>query len=268
MKKVEITPRARAAFQRRVWEFYGKHRRDFPWRFEKSAYAVFVSEVMLQQTQTARVLPKYEMFLREFPDFESLAKANPKRVLRAWSGLGYNRRALMLHGAAKIVARRYRGVLPADREALEELPGIGKGTSGALMAFIFNTPEPFIETNIRRVFLHHFFSSSRKKIKDDEIARLVSDTFDRRNPREWCYALMDYGSWLGLNKKTNPNRKSAGYKKQKAFRGSDREIRGFILAKFLAGEPIFPKGVAAKFNAEIIRVKSIVEKMKREKLIR
>lgn len=222
---------------------------------------------MLQQTPTVRVLSRYGAFLREFPNFESLARADIKKVLRAWSGLGYNRRAIMLRDAAKIIVKKYRGILPADRKLLEELPGIGKGTSGALMVFIFNAPEPFIETNIRRVFLHYFFSSRRKKIKDEEIMRFVSYTFDRRNPREWCYALMDYGAWVGSNEKINPNRKSAAYKKQKPFPGSDREIRGFILARFLSGKPISPKNTAIKFNTETIRIKSIMEKMKRERLI-
>jgi A/G-specific adenine glycosylase len=190
--------------------------------------------MMLQQTQVDRVLKKYARFLDRFPSFLSLKNASVSEVLAAWSGLGYNRRALYLKRTASKIIEEYGGILPSERHILETLPGIGRGTSGALSAFVFNAPVVFIETNIRRVFIHYFFGGTKRKIADAEILDLVEKTLDKKNSREWYYALMDYGSWLGKNNRENPNRKSALYKKQSVFRGSERELRGRILKYVIA----------------------------------
>jgi A/G-specific adenine glycosylase len=216
----------KAPFNRLIWAHYRKAGRDLPWRKTRDPYAIFVSEVMLQQTQVGRVEGFYERFLRQFPDFHSLAAAKTKEVLGAWQGLGYNRRALSLKRAAEIVVRDFGGTLPHDRATLESLPGIGKGTSGSLLVFAFNKPEVFIETNIRRVFIHFFFPNV-KKVTDGEIERYIERTMDVENPREWYWALMDYGA--AMSRSTNPNRRSTHYKKQSVFAGSDRELRGRML---------------------------------------
>lgn len=255
----------RATLRRRVYSFYRKKGRDLPWRFAKSAYAVFVSEFMLQQTQVSRVIPKYAEFIKRFPDFSRLHKATLQEVLGVWVGLGYNRRALMLHRSAEIIMREYGGDIPCDRILLEKLPGIGKGTSGALMAFIFNKPEVFIETNIRRVFIHHFFSSGR--VTDAEIIAFIAKTIDKKNPRKWYYALMDYGAYLGTEEKNNPNTRSAVYKKQTPFKGSDREIRGFVMREFLRGNKISFARIARLYKTEKSRGEKIIAKMRREGLI-
>ena len=170
-------------------------RRDLPWRKTKDPYRILVSEFMLQQTQVARVAEKYEPFIERFPDFASLARAPLGDVIRAWSGLGYNRRALHLRETARIVVSRFDGRLPRGFDDLRALPGIGAATAAEIMNFAFNEPRAFIETNVRAVYIHHFFPG-RKKVADAEILPLVERTLDAKNPRRWFYALMDYGVML------------------------------------------------------------------------
>ncbi|MFB3897659.1 MAG: A/G-specific adenine glycosylase [bacterium] len=189
---------------------------------------------MLQQTQTDRVLDKYTLFLKTFPNFRTLAQAPVSKVLKVWQGLGYNRRAISLHRIAQIVVKEYHGRLPKTVEKLMALPGIGHYTASAICAFAFNQPTAFIETNIRRVYLHFFFPR-RKKVEDQEILAVVEKTVDKKNPREWYYALMDYGVML-KSLVPNPNRRSAHYTKQSKFEGSNRQIRGMIL-KAMLNEP-------------------------------
>ena len=199
-------------FNKLIWAYYRKEGRSLPWRETRAPYAIFVSEIMLQQTQVARVERFYERFLKQFSDFQALAAANVGDLLKTWQGLGYNRRALALKRAAEIIVHDFGGKLPRSRAALESLPGIGTGTSGSLLAFAYNKPEIFIETNIRRVFIHFFFPKA-EKVTDDEIKRYIKRTIDVEHPREWYWALMDYGA--SIPRVANPNRRSAQYKKQR-----------------------------------------------------
>lgn len=220
-------------FKKLVWNFYKKSGRVLPWRKTQNPYKILVSEIMLQQTQVSRVEQKYSQFIKEFPTLEALAKAPLGNVFKVWQGMGYNRRALALKRLSETVMNDFRGKIPRDRKALESLPGIGKYTAGAVRAFAFNEPEIFIETNIRRVFIHHFFQD-REGIHDFEILPIVEEALDHKNPREWYWALMDYGSLLAKEIE-NPNKKSKHYVQQKPFKGSHREVRGKIL-KFLGSE--------------------------------
>ena len=212
---------------------------------------------MLQQTQAERVVPFYRAFVKKFPSFARLAASPQREVLRAWSGLGYNRRALNLHRAAAIVSERYGGRLPRTQTGLEALPGVGAYTASAVRAFAFNEPVAMIETNIRTVFIHHYDflhkmiinprqkkqkAHGRRELHDRELLRYIVVTVDERNPREWYYALMDYGMHL---KKTagNASRKSVYYTKQPPFRGSSRELRGNIL-KALTKKSCAPAALA------------------------
>lgn len=219
-------------FQKIIWKYYADHGRRLPWRRTRDPYKILVSEVMLQQTQVSRVASYYKKFLKEFPTIRALAAAPLADVLGAWQGLGYNRRALMLKRLAERVAEEYDGKLPADTKLLDDLPGIGINTAGAIMAFAFNKPSVFIETNIRRVYIHFFFPE-KNKVHDRDILRLVENTLDRKNPRKWYYALMDYGAYLGREAKENPNRRSKHYARQSRFEGSDRQIRAGIVKLFL-----------------------------------
>ena len=214
-------------FRENVYRFYRVHRRDLPWRNTKDAYSILVSEVMLQQTQVERVLERYPRFIARFPDFSTLAGAPFPEVLGEWQGLGYNRRAIFLHRIARLVRDEYSGCLPDDEGTLMSFPGIGEATAASLLAFVFNRPSIVVETNIRRVFIHFFFEGE-SGVKDPEIRPFVAATCDRENPREWYYALMDLGSAL-KKQIPNPNRRSAHYRKQAPFEGSDRMVRGKIL---------------------------------------
>lgn len=213
-------------FQKKILDYYATHGRRFPWRNTRKPYNILVSEIMLQQTQVSRVVPKYKLFLKTYPTIISLAQAELKDVLTLWQGLGYNRRAKLLHDTAKLVTKKYSGKLPRDRTELESLPGIGAYTAGAICVFAYNQSSVMIETNIRSVFLHFFFKN-KESVSDTDVFKFIQKTVDTDNPRQWYYALMDYGSML---KKTgNPNIKSKHYLRQSSFKGSDRHIRGLIL---------------------------------------
>jgi len=220
------------AFAKTVWDYYRAHgRHDLPWRLPRHGghfdpYKIMVSEIMLQQTQVPRVLPKFAVFTAQFPTFAALADAPLGDVLQAWSGLGYNRRAKFLWQAAQMVQQEFGGEVPQTVAELVKLPGIGPNTAGAVLAYSFNKPVMFIETNIRTVFIHHFFGDDTS-VHDRDIADLVAQTVPD-NAREWYWALMDYGTFL---KQTvgNLNRNSAHYTVQSKFEGSRRQIRGKVL---------------------------------------
>lgn len=214
-------------FQRFIYDFYENHGRDFPWRRTRDPYCILVSEIMLQQTQVERVDKKYSTFITRFPDIRALSRANLQDVLGEWQGLGYNRRALSLKKIAEQVCDTYGCVIPEDEKDLIALPGIGTATASSIVTFAFNKPSVFIETNIRRVFIHCFFAD-REGMHDREILPLVARMLDRENPREWYWALMDYGAYLGRTI-PNPNKRSRHYTKQGGFEGSDRQIRGEII---------------------------------------
>ncbi len=227
----QLTPRTIRTFQATINNYYQKNGRSFLWRTHITPYRITVSEIMLQQTQTERVVKKFSEFIKLFPNFVSLARASTRDVLIAWQGLGYNRRALALHRLAQIVIDEYKGRLPQNQDILKTLPGIGSNTAGSIVAFAFNQPTVFLETNIRSVFIHYFFPNSNK-VTDEEIIPLIEQTLDIHSPRTWYYGLMDYGVYL---KKTysNPSRRSSHHSKQSRFKGSNRELRGMII-HFLA----------------------------------
>lgn len=217
------------AFRARVTSYWKKHgRHTLPWRQTQNPYHVLVSEIMLQQTQVDRVIPYYERFVEKYPAVPALAEAPLSEVLRLWSGLGYNRRAKLLHDAAKMIVRTHGGIVPRERTALEALPGIGPYTAGAIRAFAFDERESFIETNIRTVFTHHFFPRA-KRIDDAKLMPLIAMSVEQiRSPRIWYAALMDYGSNLKRSG-VRINQKSTRYVPQKRFNGSLREVRGAII---------------------------------------
>ncbi len=223
----EYTDHEIKTFQRIVYDYYQSSGRDLPWRKTHNPYEILVSEIMLQQTQVSRVIEKYGEFIKTFPDITSLAEATLIDVLAMWQGLGYNRRALSLKKLAEIVNNTYGGYIPPHVSLLMQLPGIGNATANAICAFAFNHPVIFIETNVRTVFIYHFFNT-KDTVKDSEISPLVERTLDYDNPRQWYNALMDYG--VALKKYcSNPGRKSAHHTVQSSFEGSARQVRGAIL---------------------------------------
>lgn len=257
-----------SVFQQTIWGFYrtqGRH--DLPWRLPDSfgvfnAYRILVSEIMLQQTQVSRVIPKFHQFLEKFPDAQTLGSASLGDVLSCWNGLGYNRRAKFLWQAAETIVREHDGRVPATTDQLIALPGVGRNTAGAILAYAYNLPEVFIETNTRTVFIHHFFAGHRD-VPDTAITELVVATLPVENMREWYWALMDYGTYL---KQTvgNVSRQSKSFVKQSQFEGSRRQIRGKVL-KMLAEKDRSADKLRADITDE--RLPAVLKELAQEGLI-
>lgn len=220
-------------FQKLIYTHYRTHGRDLPWRKTRDPYRILVSEVMLQQTQVGRVLKKYSEFLRAFPDLKTLARAPARNVLKVWQGMGYNRRAIALKRTAETIVRSGRGV-PSDPGKLRQLSGIGPATAAAIVLFAFNKPAVYLDTNVRSVYLYHFFPR-RARVLDRELVPLIERTIDTKRPREWYWALLDYGATL-KRRVANPSRRSAHYIRQGLFKGSNRELRG-ALVRLLLRQP-------------------------------
>lgn len=238
----ELTPELRAFVElvvKKGCELY----RDLPWRRTYDPYAIWISEVMLQQTQVSRVDGRWQRWLERFPTVDALAAAAPSDVLEEWQGLGYNRRALSVHRAAQAISEA-GGVFPQDQKELVKLPGIGPATAAGIRAFAFNLHGVYLETNVRTVFLHELYPQA-EGVPDSELIPLVELTCPRSTigaldaavgdltPRSWYYALLDYGAYL---KKTipNPSRRSKSHVKQTRFEGSHRQKRAELLRILLA----------------------------------
>ncbi len=253
------------SFVQKVKAYYhttGRH--DLPWRKTTNPYRIAVSEIMLQQTQVPRVIEKYKEFLKAFPTINTLAEASLADVLRLWSGLGYNRRAKFLHTMAQKVVGDHKGKFPKTIEGLKNLPGIGPYTAGAIYAFSYNKPYPIIETNIRTVYIHHFFPK-KKSVSDADLIKIIEKTIDIKNPRVWYWALMDYGSYLKASGVKN-NSKSKHYTKQTTFEGSKRQIRGAIIRKLLEG-PITCRTLATVVSRDSALVQTILHELTAEGLV-
>jgi len=254
------------AFVKTVKDYYKKHgRHNLPWRLTNDAYQILVSEIMLQQTQVERVVPKYEQFIEKWPQVAALADASLAEVLTAWQGLGYNSRAKRLRHCAQVVVNEHRGIFPADFQKLKDLPGIGPYTAGAIMTFAFNTAVPLIETNVRTVYLHHFFKDATD-VSDEALLEFVRKTLDHKNPRAWYSALMDYGTHL-KKMHGNPNSRSAVYSKQSTFAGSNRQIRGQLI-KCATEAPFSRKKVHTLLKQfDVVRIDAQIEQLRAEGLL-
>jgi A/G-specific adenine glycosylase len=261
-----LTPDRVKAFQRQVLAYYRRHGRALPWRTTRNPYHILVSEVMLQQTQVDRVIPKYHAFIDRFPDVAALAGSSLKEVLAVWQGLGYSRRAQALHAGARAIVAAWGGSLPATCEGLRTLPGIGPYTASAICVFAYNIPRVFIETNIRAVYIHTFFPGA-EAVADPEIEPYVAATLCARSPRRWYNALMDYGVFI---KKLygNPARKSTLHTRQSPFEGSDRQIRGMIIRILGGVERMSLQKLVRSVGKEPARVRGILEQLEREGFVR
>ena len=259
------TPHEITKFRKIVYDYYRNFGRDLPWRTTDNPYEILVSEVMLQQTQVSRVVERYGEFIKRFPDIQSLAKTRLHDVLTVWQGLGYNRRALSLKRLAEIVNATYDGCVPADVASLMQLPGIGNATANAVCAFAFNQPVVLIETNVRTVYIYHFFST-KDIVRDSEIQPLVEKTLDYDNPKHWYNALMDYGVAL---KKYFPNlgRKSAHYKAQSPFEGSARQVRGAILRALVTNSGHTLNELIGAIGFDLDLVKKNIHALEKEGLV-
>ena len=252
-------------FQKLIYDHYRRNGRALPWRKHRNPYRILLSELMLQQTQVARVIEKYRQFLHRFPDIESVVRAPLRAILEQWQGLGYNRRALALKNLVVICVDRHEGRIPSTIEALKALPGVGAATAGAVCAFAFNKPAVFVETNIRTVFIHHFFQD-REGVTDSEILPLVEQTLDAKQPRQWYYALMDYGVAL-KERHVNPSRRSAHYTKQSPFEGSLRQVRGMILRALVKQPGISEPALVKEINRDAEMVRHCLRQLRTEGFI-
>lgn len=254
-----------AAFQRFVLSYFKEHGRDFPWRQTRDPYKILVSEVMLQQTQTERVLVKYNEFLKLFPSWRALSDATPADVVKVWMGLGYYRRAFNLHKAARGVCLDYGGKPPRTVDALKRLPGIGDYTAAAVATFAFGEVAPMIETNIRSVYLHVFFSGV-SGVSDREVLAKVADTIYAKDPRAWFYALMDLGVELKKRSK-GINKRSKHHARQSKFEGSQRQVRAAVLKCVVEQPEVHEKELRKLLTYDARKVAKALSDLKSEGLI-
>lgn len=272
---IMLNEQALRKFQDEVWEYYDRRgRHDLPWRLpdgngEFDPYKILVSEVMLQQTQVNRVMPKYVEFLQLFPTVQALAGARLGDVLTAWQGLGYNRRAKFLWQAAQMVVNELGGEFPRNQKALTKLPGVGMNTAGAIMAYVYDEPVVFIETNIRTVYIHHFFHD-QTDVADQAVVELVERTLPREGQaregivRQWYWALMDYGTRI-KQAYGNKSRASRSYSKQSPFHGSRRKVRGAVLRHLSQRSATFEQLMQLESD---LRLTEVLQDLEKEGMVR
>jgi len=252
-------------FKKAVWKNYHEQGRSFPWRHINDSWGILVSEVMLQQTQTNRVVSYWLRWMEKWPTPQALAAASMDEVLREWAGLGYNRRGRNLKLAAETIVSDYGGAVPRTREDLLQLPGIGPYTANAIRCFAFNEPVVFIETNIRSVLLHFFFQNE-EAVPDKQLVPILEAALDHEHPRDWYYALMDYGAQLKKILVT-PNRRSAHYSRQSPFKGSLREARGFLVRLLAERGPSRLEELAASTPIEYERLKTALDSLIKDQMV-
>jgi A/G-specific adenine glycosylase len=239
------------------WKF---NKRDLPWRHTYDPYKILVSEVMLQQTQVSRVLPKYEEFLYFFPDVYVLAAASPAKILTVWKGMGYNRRALYLKKAAQKIVEKYNGEFPDREKELVTLPGLGRYTARAILVFAFKRDIAAVDTNIRQIITHFFFNDVPQK---DKIIQEVADKLVPVNKAwEWHQALMDYGALAMPKLEVKKIRKKAVI----PFKETNRYFRGKIMDILREGN-VRESDVRRKFHTSKEFLTSIIDGLVKDGLV-
>jgi len=228
-------------FRQKIFEFYRLHGRSFPWRETTDRYAVMISEIMLQQTQAERVVPRFEEWLRHFPDCEHLSSASLREVLSLWSGLGYNSRAVRLHRCANLIMDSFGGIVPSRPEILKTLPGIGEYTSRSIPVFADNLDTAAVDTNIRRIIIHEF--GLPEDIAPAVLQQEAEALVPHGRSREWHNALMDYGSLVLTSRKTGIRPLT----KQSKFQGSRRWYRGKLVKELINTGELFLEEISEKY---------------------
>ena len=249
-------------FQEKIMQWWEENARDLPWRSDNSPYNVLVSEIMLQQTQVNRVVPKYLEFLRKFPTIEDLATADTKQLLQVWSGLGYNRRAVWLKEAARQIVDR--GEFPRTIEELRDLKGIGPYTSQSILIFAFNRNLAAVDTNIRRVLIASGFAD--EEMSSSQLQSVADDLLLQGKSSDWHNALMDYGSLVLTSSSTSISPQS----KQPRFNGSTRQLRGAIIRILTNSETLSLNELISHLNSEDIHcedVNPVIDQLLAERLV-
>ncbi len=248
-------------FQAKILSWYSANKRELPWRKSRDPYRILLSEIMLQQTQVSRVIPKYEAWLRALPTIDHLAKATTADVLSLWSGLGYNRRALFLQKAAKTIVFDHKGIWPQSVAELKNLPGIGEYTARAVACFAFDEQVAVVDTNVKKVIAVELFAGVLPE--DKTISKIADALLPHGKAYDWNQGLMDYASTM-LKKEKIP------IPRQSTFKGSRRYYRGKIIKLLLERREIEEHEIIsvisdAKANAE--HIQSILTDLKREGFI-
>jgi len=256
-------------FRKKILSFYKQNRRELPWRQTTDPYAILVSEIMLQQTQVDRVIPKYVAWLERFPTVRALAHASLADVLKQWSGLGYNRRGKYLHDVAKQIVEDCNGIIPDTVESLQKLPGIGPYTARSILIFANNKDIATVDTNIRRILIHEFKLS--EKTSQKELFLLAQNVMPKGHSRDWHNALMDYGATLMTSRRTGIKPLTT----QPKYLGSKRYYRGKIIKLLTEKDAISHDELAATYqgNAEIYGIvadlerEGLIEKVRKKKAV-
>lgn len=251
-----IFPTERKQFSRRLFAWYKRNgRHDLPWRKTADPYKIFVSEMILQQTQVLRVIPKYRAFIRRFPNVCALAAAEPAAVLRLWSGLGYNRRALYLQRAARAIVTQHAGTFPQSVVALRQLPGVGEYTAAAICIFAWNQNVAAVDTNIRRILIHEL--RLPETVTAARLQAVAQQLVPNGKSRAWHSALMDYGSAVATARATGVRPRS----RQSTFAGSDRYYRGQLIKLLLQHRQLRMQRAAVLLTLPLARCRRIVQQL-------
>lgn len=249
-------------FQKEILEWYTVHKRDLPWRKTRDPYHILISEVMAQQTQLSRVIPKYEAWLQAFPTIEHLSKARVSDVLRMWSGLGYNRRALYVKRFAETVMSQFDGMIPKEIAVLKTLPAIGEYTARAIACFAYNQQVAVVDANVRKVIALKFFNGTPPNQK--KLQEIADQLLPKGKAYEWNQALMDYCSMV-LKKDKVP------VPRQSKFKGSYRYFRGLLLKTLLEKNKLTIteiKELFTQYEFPTERVEKLVEELAREGFVK
>lgn len=235
-----LTDEQKVSFQNKILAWYEKNQRDLPWRKTRDPYCILISEIMLQQTQVSRVIPKFNAWLKELPTIKHLANTSTSDVLQLWSGLGYNRRALNLKKTAQIITTTYNGLFPQTEKELLALPGIGVYTARALQCFAFDKQVAVVDINVKKVILTQVLRNASNsalgladapRVSDMEITALAEALLPYGKAYEWNQALMDYSS-------TVLKKEKIFVPKQSKFIGSNRFYRGQIVKVLLGKQTV------------------------------
>jgi len=253
------------AFQLRVLQYYRDFGRDLPWRKTTDPYTIWISEIMLQQTQVDRVVDYFTRWLKKWPTVQSLSRADRSTVLTQWMGLGYNNRAVNLHNAAKKIVSEFKGDVIVGMLNFKEIKGIGPYTSSAVQIFSKNKDIVTVDTNIRRILIHEF--TLDEKISDKELWEIAENCLPRGRSRDWHNGLMDYGATFLTSRRTGIKPKT----QQSKFHGSDRQIRAKVLRHLLVSSKsvLFSEllEIAGK-KCDDTRLQRILDKMIKDDLIK
>lgn len=274
-------PSRRLAGAKALRAWYAPRRDAYPWRETREPYPIWVSEVMLQQTQASRVVPVFRDFLARFPTVRALATSSRRDVVRAWDGLGYNRRAVWLSEGARAIVREHGGLVPRDPATLRTLPGVGPYTAAAVSSIAFGEPVPVVDTNVRRVVARVHLGVDGRETRDREVREIARAWLDRDDPVTWNQAVMDLGREVCRPRprcgicplgrvcafRTSGTFATRVPRVADAFEGSSRQVRGAIVRALRSRETLSPRLLAVETGLDAERVEAAVDALAADGLV-